>query len=163
MDKRPEQAVPGVGNQLPINETILTCISLYVCFKRLLVTLSLWELTHIFWVELFIIPSTWLIETRIFNLKSKNLLETHLLMRWTNFYFSIGLHRVRQSLSPVLFLFLFSQAKDLRNQTSLVVHWLRINLPMGGTQVPSLVQEDSTWQLATRDSLTATKTQYSQN
>ena len=30
-------------------------------------------------------------------------------------------------------------------QTSLVAQWIRIHLPMKGTWVPSLVQEDSTW------------------
>lgn len=30
MDKRPEQAVPGVGNELPINEMIHMFLSMYV-------------------------------------------------------------------------------------------------------------------------------------
>ena len=34
--------------------------------------------------------------------------------------------------------------------TSLVVQWLRIRLPMQGTQVGSLVQEDSTCRRATK-------------
>ena len=118
MDKRPEQAVPGVRNELPINETILTCISLYVGFKRLLVTLSLWVLTHIFWVELFIIPSTWLIEARIFNVRSKNWLEIHLLMRWTNFYFSVGFHRGRQFVTSSSPGFVFTSKRPKKSDFS---------------------------------------------
>ena len=34
--------------------------------------------------------------------------------------------------------------------TSLMVQWLRIRLPMQGTQVRSLVQEDSTYRRATK-------------
>ena len=44
------------------------------------------------------------------------------------------------------------------NKTSLVVQWLRIPLPMQGTQVQSLLQEDSTCHGAT--SLCATTTEF---
>ena len=42
--------------------------------------------------------------------------------------------------------------KNLRNsgQTSLMIQALRICLPMQGTQDPSLVQEDSTYLVATK-------------
>ena len=36
------------------------------------------------------------------------------------------------------------QLRNERTQTSLVVQWIRIRLPMQGTQVRSPVQEDST-------------------
>ena len=38
--------------------------------------------------------------------------------------------------------------RELLWRTSLVVQWLRIHLPMQGTRVQSLVQEDSTCQRA---------------
>ena len=37
-----------------------------------------------------------------------------------------------------------------QRRTSLVVHWIRIHLPMQGTRVQSLVQEDSTCHGATK-------------
>ena len=40
--------------------------------------------------------------------------------------------------------------KSWVNWTSLVVQWLRIHLPVQGTQEPSLVWEDSTRQGATK-------------
>ena len=40
--------------------------------------------------------------------------------------------------------------KKLRNRASLVAQWLRIHLPMQGTRVPALVQEDPTCHRATK-------------
>ena len=40
--------------------------------------------------------------------------------------------------------------KNLQKRTSLVAQWLRIRLPMQGTRVRSLVQEDPTCRRATK-------------
>ena len=51
---------------------------------------------------------------------------------------------------PVGHLFIYLQKKKKESRTSLVVHWLRIHLPMQRTGVWSLVWEDSTSQGATK-------------
>ena len=40
--------------------------------------------------------------------------------------------------------------KIIKNRTSLVIHWLRIHLPMQGTRFQSPVQEDSTYRGAAK-------------
>ena len=47
--------------------------------------------------------------------------------------------------------------KKMKDRTSLVVQWLRIRLPIQGTQVRSLVQEDPTCRGATNLCVTTTK------
>ena len=44
-----------------------------------------------------------------------------------------------------------------KNRASLVVQWLRIHLPMQGTQVQSLAQEDPTCHGATKPCATTTE------
>ena len=46
--------------------------------------------------------------------------------------------------------FLISCYQNTPIETSLVVQWLRIHLPMQGTQVRTLVQEDPTCREATK-------------
>ena len=52
---------------------------------------------------------------------------------------------------------LFQEHKELLLGTSLVAQWLRIRLPMQGTQVRALVQQDPTCHEATKRVRTTTE------
>ena len=57
---------------------------------------------------------------------------------------------MRMSIIFVTFCFNKKKKKKERMRASLVAQWLRICLPMQGTQVPALVREDPTCRRATK-------------
>ena len=59
--------------------------------------------------------------------------------KWYLFYESESWFNIKKESNVI------HHTKIIKNRSSLVIHWLRIHLPMQGTHIQSLVQEESTY------------------